>query len=57
MRDLVSVALTVVAILMIGALGHVYLLDESMELDVSQSLCKAVCNRLVGRDVREFDSL
>lgn len=57
MRDLVSVALTVVAILMIGALGHVYLLDESMELDVSQSLCKAVCNHLVGRDVREFDSL
>ena len=29
-------ALAVVAVLMIGALGHVHLLDESMELDVSQ---------------------
>ncbi len=42
---------------MIGALGHVHLFDESMKLDVSQGLCKAVCNYLVGWDIREFDSL
>ena len=57
MRGLVSVALAVVAVLMIGALGHVHLLDKSMELDVSQGLCKAVCDHLVSRDIREFDSL
>ncbi len=28
-----------------------------MEFDVSESLCKAVCNHLVGWNVREFDSL
>ncbi len=50
-------ALAFVALLMIGALGHDYLLDESMELDVSQGLCKAVCNHLVGWDIRELDSL
>ena len=57
MRDLVSVALAVVAMLMIDALSHVHLLDESMKLDVSQGLFKAVCNHLVGRGIREFDAL
>ena len=57
MRGLVSVALAVVALLVIDALGHVHLLDESMELDVGQGLCKAVCNHLVGGDIRELDSL
>lgn len=42
---------------MIGVLGHIYLFDELMELDVSQGLCKAVYNHLVGWDVREFDFL
>ncbi len=51
MRGLVSGALAVVALLIIGALGHVHLLDESMELDVSQGLCKAVCNHLVNWDI------
>lgn len=52
-------ALTVVDVLMISALGlgHIHLLNEAIELDASQGLRKAVCNHLVGRDVRELDSL
>ncbi len=57
MRSLVSVVHADVALLMIGTLGHVHLLDESIELDVSQGLCKTVCNHLVSLDIREFDSL
>lgn len=57
LRGSVSVALTAMTVLMIGALGHIHLLEESMEFDVSQSLCKAVCNHLVGSNVRELNSL
>ena len=52
LKSWVSEALSTLTMLMIGTLGHIRLLDESMEFDVSESLCKAVCNHLVGWNVR-----
>ena len=38
-------------------LGHIHLLDETMELEVGQSFCKAVSNHLFRWDVGQLDSL
>ncbi len=46
-------ASSIVALLTFGSRSlHVHLLNEVLELDVSQSLCKAIGNHLIGWDVR-----
>ena len=38
-------------------LGHIYLLNKTIELDVSQSFCKAISNHFFHWDVGQLDSL
>lgn len=57
LRNLVSVALAVMSIIMISVLGHIHLIDKLIELDVSQDFCKAVYNHLVGQHVQKCDFL
>lgn len=40
----------IVAMLIID-LGHLSLLNKSMELDISEAFCKLICNHLLIQDI------